>query len=176
LIKNNFYFICLGVETTEKMLSIDTTLTGLGRLEKGYNGIWHLVPHEKWGGILTRSSRAEIISQYKSNSSVVRVISICFAVAAAGTAAYLFYKHYSRRQRTNRLPNTLSPPNNFSSSTPRLQCVICLENEIVYILKPCSHLGLCHQCAQTLQAKNHSEELCPLCRAPIEEYQRIFIT
>jgi hypothetical protein len=147
------------------MLCIDNALTGVGRLERGSNGIWRLIPHEKWGGILTRSSRAEIVSGYRDNSSIIRAVSICFAVIAAGTAAYLLYKHYSKQQQQ-------SPDNN---STARVQCIICLESETIYSLQPCGHLGLCQLCAQTLQSKRRSEELCPLCRAPIQEYQRIFI-
>jgi len=168
-----------GIETKEKMLLIDIPLTGVGRLEKRSSGIWHLVTHEKWGGILTRSSRAEIISKYRGRSSFIRILSICFGIAAIGTAAYLLYKHYSRRRRqTNRLPNIV-PPNDTNgidnNTDARLRCVICLENEIIYSLQPCSHLGLCHSCAQTLQSRSRGEELCPLCRTPIEAYQRIFL-
>lgn len=165
------------------MLLVDLPLTGVGRLEKRSNGIWHLVPHEQWGGILTRSSRAEIISQYRDSASTARILSICFGIAAIGTAGYLLYKYYfkrrpqRRRLGTNRLPNI--PPqnnnNNTNDTNTRLRCVICLENEIVYSLQPCSHLGLCHSCAQILQSRSRGEELCPLCRTPIEEYQRIFL-
>jgi len=165
------------------MLLIDLPLTGVGRLEKRSNGIWHLVPHEQWGGILTRSSRAEIISEYRDRSSIARVLSICFGVAAIGTAAYLLYKYYfkrrPRRPRRNPLPNILPENNNANeidnNFNTRLRCVICLENEIMYSLQPCSHLGLCHSCAHTLQSRNRGEELCPLCRTPIEEYQRVFL-
>ena len=161
------------------MLLLDIPLTGVGRLEKQSSGIWHLVPHEQWGGILTRSSRVEIISDYRDRSSISRVISICFGIAAVGTTAYLMYKYYyKQRRRTNRLPDVL-PRNNAdeidNNSNARLRCVICLENEIIYSLQPCSHLGLCHSCAQTLQSRSRGEELCPLCRAPIQVYQRVFL-
>jgi hypothetical protein len=157
------------------MLLIDIPLTGVGRLEKRPSGIWHLVPHEQWGGILTRSSRAEIISEYRDRSSITRIVSICFGIAAACTTAYLLYKYYSKRQReTNRLPR-ITPREETNTSHTRLQCVICLENDIIYSLQPCSHLGLCHSCARTLQMRSHGEELCPLCRTPIQEYQRVFL-
>jgi hypothetical protein len=171
--------VSTGIETKEQMLLIDVALTGVGRLEKRA-GTWYLVPHEKWGGILTRSSRAEIISDYRDRSYIVRILSICFGLAALGTASYLFYKYYSERQRrqANRLPNTVSPMDTHevdNNRNTRLQCIICLENEIIYSLQPCSHLGLCHSCAQTLQSRSRGEELCPLCRTPIEAYQRVFL-
>jgi len=162
------------------MLLVDSSLTGVGRLEKRSNNIWYLVPHEKWGGILTRSSRAEIVSEYRDRSYYILIISICFSIAAIGTAAYLLYKYYSKRQRQrNRSPNFVLPndtnqiDNNINT---RLRCVICLENEVVYSLQPCSHVGLCHSCAQTLQSRSRGEELCPLCRTPIGSYQRIFLS
>ncbi len=168
-----------GIETKEQMLLIDIPLTGVGRLEKRSNGIWYLVPHEQWGGILTRSSRTEIISEYRDRSSLARILCICFGLAAIGTAAYLYYKYSSKRRRQiNRLPNIVSPidTNEIDNNTnTRFRCVICLENEIIYSLQPCSHLGLCHSCAQILQSRSRGEELCPLCRTPIEAYQRVFL-
>ncbi|CAF0952381.1 unnamed protein product [Rotaria magnacalcarata] len=168
-----------GIETREEMLLVDSSLTGVGCLEKQSNGIWCLVPHKKWGGILTQSSRAEIISEYRDRSYYVRIFSICFGIVAIGTATYLIHKYYFKnRRQINRLPNILPANNNNETddqTTARLQCVICLENEIMYSLQPCSHLGLCHLCAQTLQSRNRGEELCPLCRTPIQEYQRIFL-
>ncbi|UJR21471.1 hypothetical protein I4U23_024556 [Adineta vaga] len=161
-----------GIETTEQMLLLDLPLTGVGRLEKRLDGIWHLVPHEQWGGILTRSSREEIISDYKDSSSLARILSICFGIAALGTGAYLLYKYYSTRQRRPR-PNYAAEIDR--PSTTQLHCIICLENEIKYSLQPCSHLGLCYSCAQTLQSRSRREELCPICRTPIESYQRVFL-
>jgi hypothetical protein len=159
------------------MLLINIPLTGVGRLEKR-SGIWYLIPHEEWGGILTRSSRNEILSDYRTRSNITRILSIIFGIAASCTAIYLIYQYHLKRQRqTNRLP-TIAPTiqrNIDDNQNNRLQCVICLENEIIYSLQPCSHLGLCHSCAQILQSRSRGEELCPLCRTPIEAYQRIFL-
>ncbi|CAF1065584.1 unnamed protein product, partial [Adineta ricciae] len=169
------------IETKEQMLLLDSPLTGVGRLEKYPDGMWHLVPHEQWGGILTRSSRAEIISEYEDSSSIARLISICFGLAALGTATYLLYKYYSNRRRrppSSRITRPLvdhHPDEADHPATTQLRCVICLDNEIIYSLQPCSHLGLCRSCAHALQSRNRAEELCPLCRTPIEEYQRVFL-
>ena len=160
------------------MLLIDVPLTGVGRLEKRSGGVWHLVPHDQWGGILTRSSRAEIVSDYRDRSGFAQFLSICFGIAAGCTAAYLLYRFYSaRRRRTYRLPPVAPTdiPADTAGAPARLQCIICLENEIMYSLQPCSHLGLCHSCAQHLQARHRDNELCPICRTPIEHYQRVFL-
>jgi hypothetical protein len=161
------------------MLCINVPLTGVGRLEKR-SGIWYLIPHEQWGGILTRSSRNDILSDYRTRSNITRFLSIIFGIVASCTAAYLIYQYYlkgKQYQERNRLPINpqIIPQNEENNQNNRLQCVVCLENEIIYSLQPCSHLGLCHSCAQTLQSRSRGEELCPLCRTPIEEYQRIFL-
>ena len=162
------------------MLLIGIPLTGVGSLEKQSNGIWCLVPHKKWGGILTRTSRAEIMSQYRHRSLTVRVLSVCFSIIALGTATYLVYKSYFKHQRqSSRLPTILSTNNANEidhNSDTRFRCIICLNDEtIIYSIQPCSHIGLCHSCVSTLQSGNRREELCPLCRTPIEGYQRVFL-
>jgi len=170
--------VSTGIETKEQMLLIDIPLTGFGRLEKR-SGIWYLIPHEQWGGILTRLSRNEIISNYRTRSNIAQVLSIIFGIAASCTAIYLIYQYYSKRQQQqiNRLPTNVPTinRNEDNNQTNRLQCVICLENEIIYSLQPCSHLGLCHTCAENLQSRNQGQELCPICRTPIRQYQRVFL-
>lgn len=160
------------------MLLVDTPLTGLGRLQKR-SGVWYLIPHEKYGGMLTRSSRNEILSEYRSRLSLARFLSIAFGAAAAFTAAYLIYKYYMKYQREiQRLPPPAPrtiPQNPTDTAANRLQCVICLDNEIMYSLQPCSHLGLCYTCAQQLQSRGGTHELCPICRVPIQQYQRIYL-
>lgn len=160
------------------MLLTNHPLTGIGRLEKR-SGIWYLIPHEQWGGILTRSSRNDILSNYRSRSNIARVLSIIFSITATCTAAYFIYRYYSEQQRlTNRLPPPSLPrvqQNNGDNQNNRLQCIICLENEIEYSIQPCSHIGLCHTCAETLQSRHNAQELCPICRTPIQQYQRIFL-
>ena len=149
---------------------IDTPLTGIGRLDRSLDGIWRLVPHQRWGGILTRSTRDEVINELRERANTTLFISIALGITAVTITAYFVYRHYFKfhQRRSNRLP-TRPPTDN--SSQNRLSCVICLENEVLYSLQPCSHLGLCHSCAVELQARN---ERCPLCRSPIEQFQRVF--
>jgi hypothetical protein len=179
LIGTVFGNVSTGIETKEEMLLINIPLTGVGRLEKR-SGVWYLIPHQEWGGILTRSTRNEILSDYRTRSNIIRILSIIFGIAASCTAAYLIYTYYSKRQQqqTNRLPRiapTIQRNQEDDNQNNRLQCVICLENEVIYSLQPCSHLGLCHTCAQSLQLRNDQQELCPICRTPIQQYQRVYL-
>lgn len=168
----------LGFETREEMLLIGTPMTGVGHLQKQSDNFWYLVPHEKWGGFLTRASREELIVEYRSRLKAFQILSICCAIAAGCTAGYFIYQFLkNRRARHARLPPP--PPTDTTIETDprnvRLRCIICMENEVLYSLRPCSHLGLCHSCAELLQARNRGQELCPVCRTPIEQYQRVFL-
>ncbi|CAF2816684.1 unnamed protein product [Rotaria sp. Silwood2] len=173
--------ISTGTETKEEMLLINVPLTGLGRLEKR-SGIWYLIPHEKCGGMLTRLSRHEILSDYRKRSNVARVLGIIFGITAGCTAIYIIYQYYSKRRRRPRQQINQSPiitpiihQNLEDNQNNRLLCVICLENEIIYNIQPCSHLGLCHTCAQQLQSRTSEQQLCPICRTSIQQYQRVFL-
>ncbi|UJR27929.1 hypothetical protein I4U23_009189 [Adineta vaga] len=166
-----------GIETQEQMLLSNTPLTGVGRLERR-SGTWYLVPHEQWGGMLTRLSRDQILTSYRKHSSWARIFTILFGIITSGTALYLIYRYYSKiRRQSNRSSRItpIIPRNTDNNDTNRLQCVICLDNEIIYSLQPCSHLGLCELCSEQLQRQNRSEQKCPICRTPIQNYQRIFL-
>ena len=171
-----------GVETKEHMLLLEVPLTGVGRLEKRSRS-WFLIPHEQWGGILSRLSRAELLDNYRTRATILRYLSIIFGLAAGVTTIYLIYQFYSkqRREQVNRAPPRVPPvervvdTNEPENPNNRLLCVICLENEIMFSLQPCSHLGLCQTCVQQLQRRDRAEQSCPLCRQRIEQYQRIFL-
>ena len=45
-------------------------------------------------------------------------------------------------------------------------CIACYENEIKIVFKPCYHLCVCEKCSP-------KSEICPLCREPIRERERI---
>ena len=50
----------------------------------------------------------------------------------------------------------------------RLLCIICLSNERSCLFLPCKHLVTCTQCAQAFN-------LCPVCKANITAFLRVFL-
>merc|ERR1719334_1425455 len=48
-------------------------------------------------------------------------------------------------------------------------CKICMENEVGVVFLPCSHLIACPTCATSF-------ENCPLCRRPIQQLLRTFLS
>jgi hypothetical protein len=48
-------------------------------------------------------------------------------------------------------------------------CKICLENTSQCIIQPCLHFCCCEECIEKM-----ANNVCPICRAPFEEYLKIF--
>lgn len=161
-----------GIETKEEMLLSNTPLTGFGRLEKR-SGVWLLLPHEQWGGILTRLSRTELLSSYRRHAAWVRAFAILFGVLAGCTAIYLIHKYERSRPRPTVAAAVARDDNAENNEARRLPCIICMDNEITYSLQPCSHLGVCESCKAQLQAQ--TQQHCPICRRAVRHYQRVFL-
>lgn len=58
------------------------------------------------------------------------------------------------------------------SSNEENICVVCEENLIDCVFKPCGHLVCCHTCADWCAEDKHHE--CPMCRKRIEGVMKIF--
>lgn len=50
-------------------------------------------------------------------------------------------------------------------------CVVCHESEKTHLIQPCGHFSLCGACATN---NLNVGDLCPLCRATITRFQRVF--
>ena len=48
-------------------------------------------------------------------------------------------------------------------------CKICMDEEVSVVFQPCGHLSCCAECASGM-------ELCPMCRAPIQEKIRTYLS
>jgi hypothetical protein len=70
------------------------------------------------------------------------------------------------------------PPNNVdqkestdekSTNNENLACIVCFDEIVDTLLRPCNHLQVCQECSQTLV-------VCPTCRQPIVEKIKVFAT
>ncbi|CAF1486639.1 unnamed protein product [Didymodactylos carnosus] len=166
------------------MLLINDSLIGIGKLIKNSNGVWHLTVHEKYGGILTRLSKQDIIRSYDTDVTAFKIIFSVFSLLAVGTFAYLVYKgtrdpDYLRANghpEQHPVPQDLrpnAPPSEEPTSVPEhLSCIICLTDKSHYIMQPCGHIGLCAECCNSLQ--NQNQKQCPICRQDIQSFQRVY--
>eukprot|EP00483_Globobulimina_turgida_P009036 UN09054 len=46
-----------------------------------------------------------------------------------------------------------------NNSNDRGECIVCMDNERLYVCIPCGHLCLCAKCKQLINKK------CPICQA-----------
>lgn len=53
-------------------------------------------------------------------------------------------------------------------------CVVCAEREISWMFKPCNHVATCADCTTKI-FQSHKESTCPICKAVIEEIERVFL-
>ena len=62
-----------------------------------------------------------------------------------------------------------------SDDNPREQnvhrhvCVICLDSEVNSVLIPCGHVSSCMNCV-------HSLHSCPICRTPVQSFQKVYLS
>ena len=57
------------------------------------------------------------------------------------------------------------------------KCTICLANPFEILFQPCGHVCVCQDCAKTLYEKSQRlQPKCPICRAVINDSQRIYLS
>jgi hypothetical protein len=54
-----------------------------------------------------------------------------------------------------------------------MECVICLEGVRSRMFRPCGHVCVCEKCCNSLMTL--STALCPMCRQPVTESQKIYL-
>eukprot|EP01112_Ceratiomyxa_fruticulosa_P014896 TRINITY_DN4322_c0_g1_i2.p1 TRINITY_DN4322_c0_g1~~TRINITY_DN4322_c0_g1_i2.p1 ORF type:complete len:421 (-),score=122.55 TRINITY_DN4322_c0_g1_i2:75-1337(-) len=52
----------------------------------------------------------------------------------------------------------------------RLECTICMENDVQIMMRPCNHAVLCKDCYKQLP-----EKICPICRKPIKRVFNVYL-
>jgi len=52
-------------------------------------------------------------------------------------------------------------------------CVVCMDAPKNHVMRPCMHMCTCEACTQ--QLLEQGVESCPVCRAPVEHIERVFI-
>ena len=53
------------------------------------------------------------------------------------------------------------------------KCIICIDNAVEILLRPCNHICFCEECFKECR-KNNINSSCPICRSKIVESEKIF--
>jgi len=174
-----------GVQKTEMMLTKNTTMTGIGELVAGPDGVKLQPPSDGRPFYLVKSTLASLVKETETSRTVVKVMLILFGgvgVCIAGAAAWKFYKKLKAekevRVNQDRLDSiradreTRSAAREGRELPDSMQCVVCLGAEREVILLNCGHVCVCADCAEQLLQGGHQ---CPVCRAVIERVMPAYL-
>lgn len=53
------------------------------------------------------------------------------------------------------------------------KCIICIDNAVDILLRPCNHICYCEECFKECR-KNNINSSCPICRSKIVEFEKVF--
>ncbi|CAG9862596.1 unnamed protein product [Phyllotreta striolata] len=161
-----------GVQSTEKMLRIGTTITGIGELVSGKDGHLKLQPPANGGPFyLTNMRVTSLIKKLDGSKKNYRILCIIFGSIALVLSGLIVRKYIklkkekeaaekqraqlelSRRERRRQIRDEDLDENQL--------CVVCKTNPKEMILIPCGHVCLCEDCSADIT------ENCPICRTEI---------
>ena len=171
-----------GVQTTETMLTKGTTLTGIGELIAGPDGIRLQPPSDGRPYYLVKESLPSLIRGLESNRSALNIglkIFIGIGVIISGAVLWKLYKKRQAKEDTAEKLDTIrseraSRPARDDENVPQnVQCVVCLGAAREVILLDCGHVCVCADCADELIRASHS---CPVCRAGIVRVMPAYVS
>jgi len=160
-----------GVETTEKLLTLDTNVTAIGQLSVTSGKFRLSTPMDKkdFPYIISTYPLEHIIERMITRRRGVRVVAYIFYTITAVFAArkvFKFWKAFERKQMRRRILRERAErrtrdnnSNNAISSVDLHLCIVCLTNPREVILIPCGHVAVCLDCLERMDGA------CPICRA-----------
>lgn len=66
-----------------------------------------------------------------------------------------------------------SAPQSSNEDDSRKYCVVCLKEERTHAFFPCGHLSTCETCSDEIRVRT---KMCPICRGPIKDTKKIFLS
>lgn len=129
-------------------------------------------------------------SFWENVANWAKILESLFYVANAATQIYHIY---SEEKRSKTIAHPLAPPHpsappaaevdfeslNLSGEDAQARdgtptCVVCMDNTIQTIIRPCNHAVLCFACARHYQEVVKQQRFCPLCKAPMHSIEKVF--
>ncbi|XP_071110963.1 mitochondrial ubiquitin ligase activator of nfkb 1-like isoform X1 [Haliotis cracherodii] len=167
-----------GIQDTEKMLLVGTSLRGIGELclEDGKAMIGP--PSDGSRFILTKLSKASVVRKFESQAYVYKFLTVLFGAVSSGVLFFILWKFYRkwkdiRQQQAAfaliRATNDHSLPDSDGSDSNQ-QCVVCLSSRRSVIIMDCRHVCVCSNCAERLP----SPKKCPVCRRYVQQFLPLF--
>jgi len=181
-----------GVQTTERMLTKGTTLTGIGELVVGPNGVTLQPPGDGRPYYLVKNSLSSLIKEMEGSRTTIKLALNIFIGIGVIISGAVLWKHYKKlkakadaadqHECKTKEDNTNQPdPTNegradteAESNVPlNIKCVVCLNAEREVILQDCGHVCVCADCADALLRVDNS---CPVCKSLIVSVRPAYVS
>lgn len=164
------------------MLVVGTSLMGIGEIFLE-DGRVKLRPPQTEGTkyFLTRLSKNQLIKQFQSQGTSLKVFSVILGVMATGLISFVIWRmasKYLEQKKTQRDFDEIRRMSLRRRGVGREEterngdetCVVCLTNPREVVTLDCGHIAMCSDCV-TMLPEPHK---CPVCREPIERFLPIY--
>ncbi|XP_014478990.1 PREDICTED: mitochondrial ubiquitin ligase activator of nfkb 1-A [Dinoponera quadriceps] len=171
-----------GLQTTEKMLRVDSVITVIGELSKSETKSGMLTLQPPLNGspfYITSMSITALIRKIDDHRRMYRLVCIiCGAVGLliGGTVIRRYWKDKERKRTAEELRRNLETSRRERRQRVRdadlradQMCVICNTNAREIILLPCGHVCICEDCSSSIN------DNCPICRTRITQKAAAYI-
>ncbi|XP_067167216.1 mitochondrial ubiquitin ligase activator of NFKB 1 [Apteryx mantelli] len=163
-----------GIQETEQMLKVGTTLTGVGELVLDNDTIKLQPPKQGMRYYLSSLDFDALLRKQESNVRLWKILTVVFGFATCAMLLFLLRKQYRHRREKQRLKQMQDEFRQAQGRLPRETnaegaealknaCVICLSDPKSCVFLECGHVCACHECYRALP----EPKKCPICRQPI---------
>ncbi|XP_064353158.1 mitochondrial ubiquitin ligase activator of NFKB 1 [Dromaius novaehollandiae] len=163
-----------GIQETEEMLKVGTTLTGVGELVLDNNTIKLQPPKQGMQYYLSSMDFDALLQKQESNVRLWKILTVVFGFATCAALFFMLRKQYRHHREKRRLKQM---QDEFRQAQERLMretnaeggealknaCVVCLSSTKSCVFLECGHVCSCNQCYQALP----EPKKCPICRQAI---------
>ena len=179
--------VVVGYKRVESMLKVGTKVLFCGKLSRELDGLKYVFriskPQSPFTFSCTSLSYHELLAVKTRNVDLLRFLTRLFGAVTAVFVLYLIIRYFRsiREKRLQRIEADQFREDLLThditeditqDDTPAgpgsIVCSICYERPVQLLVKTCNHACLCMSCAPKVNG------LCPICRAPISKFEKIY--
>ncbi|XP_071623082.1 mitochondrial ubiquitin ligase activator of NFKB 1 [Heliangelus exortis] len=165
-----------GIQETEQMLKVGTTLTGVGELVLDNTTLKLQPPKQGMPYYLSGGDFDSLLQKHESSARFWKILTLLFGFATCALLFYLLRKQFRQHRQRRQLKQMQeefrqaqerllreATAEGVGGETLKNACVICLGNTKSCVFLECGHVCSCTECYRALPEPRR----CPICRQPI---------
>ncbi|KAL8562552.1 hypothetical protein ACOMHN_045817 [Nucella lapillus] len=174
--------VCHGIQETEGMLVLGTSLVSFGEIVLE-DGRLKLQPPQTLNAkyILTRMSRGQLIKSILSQATLLRTVAVVFGLISVTLASVVIWrqtkKYLARRKSEKELEAVRrmalqrhAEAREECRKSAEEPCVVCLHNPREVVTLNCGHICMCCDCLEMLPEPRK----CPICCVEVQRFLPIY--